>query len=300
MRIGEKIKKIRTSKLLTQKQLAGDQITRNMLSRIENGAAYPSLQTVIYLAGRLNVSPAFLLAEGEDEILFRKIYKIENIKHAYRNGDMRICRDLCRSSGIEDDEIYLIIAQCSLKIAKEEFATGKLRSSGRFFEEAVEYAAKSVYNNDIFRAEATVYFRYMRQISPTLGGELGGKAVYEGLSYGDPFCAYAVTLEGLSKITPINKDISTFTGSDIITQVQQPFAAHIHARAEMLEKRYKDAADLLGGILTSQAATPDPFLYNVFCDLEICSREIEDFKNAYEYAAVKVNLLERLLSEIDA
>ncbi len=39
MTIGEKIKKIRTAKLMTQSELAGSEITRNMLSRIENGFA---------------------------------------------------------------------------------------------------------------------------------------------------------------------------------------------------------------------------------------------------------------------
>ena len=36
MKLGEKIKKLRTSKLMTQSELAGDMITRNMLSQIEN------------------------------------------------------------------------------------------------------------------------------------------------------------------------------------------------------------------------------------------------------------------------
>ena len=42
-KIGEKIKALRISKRMTQSELAGDQITRNMLSLIENGSALPSL-----------------------------------------------------------------------------------------------------------------------------------------------------------------------------------------------------------------------------------------------------------------
>ena len=62
MEIGEKIKMLRTAKLMTQKELAGSEITRNMLSRIENGAAQPSLDTLRYIAKKLNVSAGFLLA----------------------------------------------------------------------------------------------------------------------------------------------------------------------------------------------------------------------------------------------
>ena len=39
MNIGDKIKKIRKEKKITQSALAGQRITRNMLSAIENGTA---------------------------------------------------------------------------------------------------------------------------------------------------------------------------------------------------------------------------------------------------------------------
>ena len=55
MDIGRKIKTIRVEKLMTQKELSGELITRNMLSQIENGVAQPSLSTVSYLAERLGV-----------------------------------------------------------------------------------------------------------------------------------------------------------------------------------------------------------------------------------------------------
>ena len=54
--IGEKIKRLRCAKLMTQSELVGGEITRNMLSRIENGAAQPSLDTLRYIAKKLNKS----------------------------------------------------------------------------------------------------------------------------------------------------------------------------------------------------------------------------------------------------
>jgi transcriptional regulator with XRE-family HTH domain len=297
IKIGEKIKSIRNMKMMTQKQLAGERITRNMLSRIENGAALPSLDTVFYLAGRLNVSPGYLLSEGEDEMLFRKIYKIENIRRAYKNGDFRICMDICRAPGLEDDdEIKLIMSRCSSEIAKEEFCAGRLRSAAKAFEEAVEYAEKGVYNDDTARAEAVVYFRYMKRISQTLGGELSGRAVSEGLAYGDSFCVYVAALEALEngKAAPDDKiSLLLNRGED------SPLYAHIKAREAMKTNNFPDAAKLLRSILTSQNTVPDPFLFTVFYDLEICSKEINDYRGAYEYAADKVNLLERMLSEAD-
>ena len=55
MNIGEKIKKLRTSKMMTQSELAGSAITRNMLSQIENEQVNPSIQTLRGLAGALRV-----------------------------------------------------------------------------------------------------------------------------------------------------------------------------------------------------------------------------------------------------
>ena len=54
------------------------------------------------------------------------------------------------------------------------------------------------------------------------------------------------------------------------------------------------------GILTSDSTAPDPFYYNVFFDLEICSKETDNYRGAYEYAAGKVSLLERMLSEAES
>ena len=76
MNIGEKIKKLRLEKMMTQSQLSGDQVTRNMLSLIEKGKAVPSLQTLTYIAGRLNVSTAFLLADEREERMLKKYSKI--------------------------------------------------------------------------------------------------------------------------------------------------------------------------------------------------------------------------------
>ena len=43
MNVGEKIRKLRLEKMMTQSELSGDQVTRNMLSLIEKDKAVPSL-----------------------------------------------------------------------------------------------------------------------------------------------------------------------------------------------------------------------------------------------------------------
>ena len=51
-------------------------------------------------------------------------------------------------------------------------------------------------------------------------------------------------------------------------------------------------------MLNSEEPLNEISLYTVLCELEICCRETEDYKGAYNYASEKVQLLEQLLKEI--
>lgn len=53
--LGKLIKEARISKKMTQSEVVGSFITRNMLSQIENGLATPSIRTLQYLAGILDL-----------------------------------------------------------------------------------------------------------------------------------------------------------------------------------------------------------------------------------------------------
>lgn len=64
MELGRKIKEARLEAGLSQKQLCGVQITRNMLSQIENGSAHPSMKTLGYLAQQLGKPVSFFLEES--------------------------------------------------------------------------------------------------------------------------------------------------------------------------------------------------------------------------------------------
>jgi len=63
MELGEKLKTARQEAGLSQRQLCGDVITRNMLSQIEHGTARPSMETLRYLASRLGKPLSWFLEE---------------------------------------------------------------------------------------------------------------------------------------------------------------------------------------------------------------------------------------------
>lgn len=63
MELGKRLKQARLELGLSQRQLCGEFITRNMLSLIENGAASPSVETLRYLAAQLGKPVSYFLEE---------------------------------------------------------------------------------------------------------------------------------------------------------------------------------------------------------------------------------------------
>ena len=63
MELGEKLLEARKEAGLSQRQVCGDVITRNMLSRIEHGTVRPSMKTLQYLAQVLGKPVGYFLGE---------------------------------------------------------------------------------------------------------------------------------------------------------------------------------------------------------------------------------------------
>lgn len=279
MEIGKKIKRFRTEKEMTQAELAGDFITRNMLSLIEAGKAQPSLPTVEYIAKKLNVPLGVLVSDDESDGFFRKIQRLGSIKKAFAEKNYALCRELCESVD-GDDEIYLILSKCVLENAKELFFDGKLRASCAEFDRAVELTKKTIYDTDTIKSEAASYCRFMEEISPTLYSESAQTAVPSGLSLGDEFCRY---------IAALKDETADFSGSFELSE-------HLKSRELIKSKDFENAKIKLEGIL-NKGDTKSPLMYLIFGDLETVCREISDFKGAYEYANLKVVILEKMLAE---
>lgn len=295
MQIGEKIKKLRTAKLMTQNELVGGEITRNMLSRIENGAAQPSMATVKYIAQRLNVSVGFLLAEEEDEILYFKSAEINNIKKAYVNKDYLLCREMCINSEWKDDELIFILSESCIRSGIRAFAHGALRQAVNFFDEGLENCYSTIYNTDHIKSLAQSYFDYMCLISPTLDSNSSYTVETKQLPFlKDPFSVYSSIFlygeaNGYSNVPMLEERLE-------LLDEKSSFFAHISAKLLIEEKNYEEGYKVLESILLKDNyEVPEPMLYFIFGDLEICCKEIEDFKGAYNYSKCKIDLMQKLL-----
>jgi len=76
-KIGARIRALRKSMGLTQEELAGDHMTKSMLSQIENGRTFPSMRTLQYLATKLKQDPGYFLEEHGNESVRELLREVE-------------------------------------------------------------------------------------------------------------------------------------------------------------------------------------------------------------------------------
>lgn len=292
MDIGNKIRQLRTEKLMTQSELAGSEITRNMLSQIENGVALPSLTTIIYLARRLGVSVGFLLADENDNFIYKKTTTMKNIKKAFTDKSFEICRDLCISElDKTDDEIEFILACCSINLAIENVCDGKLRRACEEIDEAILHSQSTIYDMVSVRNCANVVLNFLRGISPTLDcveiyEDISNKQ-YTVYAFENSFCKYIVALDSL--------DSDCFDETD---PEEKLYKMHIEAKRQIAKQNYDGALETLKSLINSDEVPSKILLYLASADLEICCRETDDFRGAYEHSQNKISLLEYMLSDI--
>ena len=79
--LGERIRKIRKQQKLTLETLAGKELTKGMLSLIENNKANPSMESLTYIAKRLGVEVSELLEEVSSQELREVLAKAEKLFH---------------------------------------------------------------------------------------------------------------------------------------------------------------------------------------------------------------------------
>lgn len=75
--LGTRIKKLRKEKNMTLAELAGDRLSKGMLSLIENGKAQPSMESLHYIADQLNVDVSVLLNESHIEEIRKLLLEVE-------------------------------------------------------------------------------------------------------------------------------------------------------------------------------------------------------------------------------
>ncbi len=155
--LGRRIKEARLAKKMTQSEVVGNFITRNMLSQIESGIASPSVKTLDYLSHVLEIPLDTLMADGSVGVPADQAAALEELKELYRSGKYEQAAEYDENSGVPSDELWAISAKSCLALAKrlsEENSEEAMRRAADHARRAAELAEKGIYSNNSVKTEA--------------------------------------------------------------------------------------------------------------------------------------------------
>ena len=277
MTLGEKIKKRRTELGMTQSDLAGKKITRNMISLLENDQSSPSVDTLLHLCHVLRINPAYLLSDEDDSLPYEKMAVIREIRSAYASRKYDIVLKRIQKLGQTDDELAFLAANASAMLGYEKLRLGSLTSAAEYLDEAKRYADNTVYDTVLLRAKLSLWRSIADNIqSPRLHFD---QKEYE---------------RTLTEQT--DAEFYHYFLTDLNAEYSHPvLARHIEAKRQMRARGYQNAIRIL---LEAEELGKDKSVYNAFVmlgiytDLEICCRECGNFELAYRYSSRRLSMAE--------
>ena len=116
--LGKRIKEARLAKKMTQSEVVGDFITRNMLSQIESGSATPSVKTLEYLCKVLEIEPNTLLPDENDSKNAPDAEGYISIRKEFINKNYKAVIEYDADDEFSD-EICALKAKACLMVARE-------------------------------------------------------------------------------------------------------------------------------------------------------------------------------------
>ena len=261
MELGQRIRQARLEKGLSQRQLCGDTITRNMLSLIENGSAKPSMDTLCALAARLDKPVGYFL---EESTTFSPNGEcILQARTAPPDAALEILKSNQKPDPLFDPEYSLLTALACMRLAEQAIEENRLLLAANYLEQASQAGAATVYYTPELEARRLVLcHRAKTDSASALAAQLPDNTselmlrAQAALEAGDaPRCAAL-----LDAVTHRNAQWYFLRGEACLQQQQYAAAVPYFQQAEP----------------TLAAA--------VYPRLELCFRELEDYKHAYEYA----------------
>lgn len=276
MKLGEKVKKRRRELGLTQAALAGEQITRNMLSQIENGGAEPSLATLRYLAAQLGMPVGYFLSEEADEFFYRKQSCYPRLLSLFRAGNYSDClRTFEREISECDDELGLMMAVSSFACGKRAFATGAMDSAVSYLSATMDYTSETVYPTAYLRAGCRLLLAIAGNVQAPL------------LEFNEP--AY---IDCLREAGCLDVYCYLTERRDYVYE-NHFFADHLAARDIMRQGDYVGALREFCRIEEQKGAEEITafLLFRLYADMEVAYREVGNYEGAYRYSTKRMSLL---------
>ncbi len=295
--LGQKVRQRRRELHMTQAEVCGDFITRNMLSRIERGAINPSLTTLRFLIERLRIPAGYLLSDDEDLSTLHEQELREAIRESFRSGDYDCVLELCDAYRIYDDEACLMLCICALSAAKDAYVDGAVQEALRMLDLAMVYSDKTIYPTDVQKAEVHLYRSIFSVISDRDPKDClaGYASIAEDLAERERY-----TIHRFLFLLDCGDDDAAFAFVREIPFRNMLYRDMIQAWICAARGENTEAVHLFSVIIdgdTEQKFRQDPFLYyRCVGKLESLAAEAGDYRIAYRCATEKQRF-ERMYKE---
>ena len=147
MELGKRLRQARLEQGISQRQLCGEMITRNMLSQIENGSARPSMDTLRYLAQRLGRPVSYFLEEGAVSSPNREAIDSARLAFVQKKWEDLLdqLEDYRTPDPIFDWEKGLLEATALLALGEQALEQGKIPYARELLEKAEQAGASTPY-----------------------------------------------------------------------------------------------------------------------------------------------------------
>lgn len=276
MTLGEKIRNARKKAGVTQYALAGDKITRNMLSAIENGNATPSFDTLKYLAQQLELPLPYLMSEDDDLFVHKKNVKIDTIRELLKAKNYKQCISTAEALGCYDDEIALILTECYTKQGRALLLNGSHSSAKKSFQKALLYSKNTVYDTRTYESLIPMYLAICENVQAPL---------------------LEFDCDAYENSAKDNTDYEFFkyvTLDYSYNYKNEAYKEHLEAKKLLKERNYNRALALMLDLVENKkyGEYNSYFMYSVYVDIESCYRQLFDFENAYRYSSKRISLME--------
>ncbi|MEA4989010.1 MAG: helix-turn-helix transcriptional regulator [Anaerovorax sp.] len=158
--LGRRIKEARIAKKMTQSELVGDFITRNMLSQIENGSATPSIKTLAYLSAVLEVPLNELMPSPTEGALSQLVAA----KRYLSDGENEKIIEMEESYPPEfSDEFFALLSYAYRNLSKQMLESDHYLEAAHLSQKAIDYAGKGIYANDMIKSESILLLKQITE-----------------------------------------------------------------------------------------------------------------------------------------
>ena len=255
MELGQKIRAARLEAGLSQRELCGDTITRNMLSLIENGSARPSMDTLQILAARLHKTVGYFLEEGAS----CNEHLMQALRQAKPEQMAELLKDYVSPDPVFDRERYFLESNAYLILSRQALQEGKKAYAQTLWEKAMAAGEKTPY----FHKTNALLLAY--EIDPTQA-------------------------EGLCKQLPDDSLLLQMRAESAVQEGKWALAlAYLKPIPTLTNRGHFLCGEAWFGLGEYEKAAQS-YLESqmpVYDRLEKCYKELGDFQKAYEYACLR-------------